>query len=127
MFSFLSKKILIYFSLAIVVIIIVVVSLNNNNGKEVATVVRADVVQETGRQVLKINSDYPLYQAAKRIGDDALELYVNESAALKICEMVTKGKSIEDYVELVNQVLARCGEVYRGRIRESRAVRSRNK
>jgi len=88
---------------------------------------RADVVQETGRQVLKINSDYPLYQAAKRIGDDALELYVNESAALKICEMVTKGKSIEDYVELVNQVLARCGEVYRGRIRESRAVRSRNK
>jgi len=88
---------------------------------------RADVVQETGRQVLKINSDYPLYQVAKRVGDDALELYVNESAALKICEMVTKGKSIEDYVELVNQVLARCGEVYRGRIRESRAVRSRNK
>jgi len=71
MFSFLSKKILIYFSLAIVVIIIVVVSLNNNNGKEVATVVRADVVQEvavTGK--VKPNQNVDLgFDKSGRVGN----------------------------------------------------------
>lgn len=79
---------------------------------------RSDVVEKDGRQILKINTDHPLYQAEKKAGDDALELYIAETAILKIGEIVSVGKSIEDYSELVNNLSRQLGAIYRGRIRE---------
>lgn len=79
---------------------------------------RSDVVEKDGRQILKINSDHPLYQAEKKAGDDALELYIAETAILKIAEIVAVGKSIEDYSELVNNLSRQLGAIYQGRIRE---------
>lgn len=81
---------------------------------------RGEIIEEDGKTVLKINSDYPLYQAAKKAGEAALEIYMAESAAMKICEMVTRGKSIEEYVELLNQMLSSCGEMYKSRISSRR-------
>lgn len=79
---------------------------------------RSEVVNENGRQVLKINADHPLYQAEKKAGSEALELYIAETGILKIAELVTIGKSIEEYADLVNDLSRECGAVYQGRIRE---------
>ncbi len=85
---------------------------------------RSEVVEENNRQLLKINSGHPLYQAEKKAGDEALELYMAETAILKIAEVVTRGKSIEEYVDLVNSLSAECGAVYRARIRERKTAKS---
>lgn len=82
---------------------------------------RSETVNENGRQVLKINSDHPLYQAEKKAGSEALELYIVETGILKIAELVTIGKSIEEYADLVNDLSRECGTVYQGRIREKSA------
>lgn len=79
---------------------------------------RCDVVLENGREALKINADYPLYQASKKAGDDALEIYMAETGIMKIAELTTKGKSIDEYLDLVNNLLRDCGAIYQSRIRE---------
>ena len=82
---------------------------------------RSDVVYENGKPVLKINSDYPLYQANKKAGDPSLELYMAETGIMKICQIVTEGKSIEDYLELLDNLTRDCGLVYQRRIKEKPA------
>lgn len=84
---------------------------------------RAEIVEENGRLVLKINSDYPFYQAAKRAGEEALEIFMAETAVMKICEVVAKDRSVDEYVELRDQCLSRCGEVYSSVIRRSDRTR----
>lgn len=84
---------------------------------------RSEVVEEKGYHILKINSDFPLYQAAKKAGDDALKIYMAETSVMKICEIVTKGKSIEDYVEILNSLLREWGELFRSRIKDRRTPR----
>lgn len=87
---------------------------------------RADVIQTNGRNILIINSDYSLYQAAKRAGDPALEVYMAETAIMKICEMVTRNNSLEDYMRLTEIYNRECGDFYKSRIRvpgESRRSR----
>ena len=88
---------------------------------------RSDVVEENGHHVLKINADYPMYQAEKKAGGEALELYMAESGILKIAEIVAKGKSIEEYLDLVNTLLRDCGEVYQGRLRNQTTRRGRRR
>lgn len=73
---------------------------------------RSEVVEENGKQILKFNTDYPLYQAANRAGDGALEIYINETAVAKLSEIVTKGQSIEQYLELVDGLTRGLGVVY---------------
>lgn len=70
---------------------------------------RAEIIEENGRLVLKINSDYPLFQAAKRIGDYAQEMYLAETAAMSICQKKTEGQTIEEYLELFNRAVSECG------------------
>lgn len=88
-----------------------------NNGR------RSEVIDEKGRKILKINSDHPLYQAEKKAGDDALGLYQTETAILKIAELATQGKSIEDYSELVDNLSRECGAVYNARMTQREARR----
>ncbi len=84
---------------------------------------RCDVIYENSKPILKINSDYPLYQANKKASDPSLELYMAETAAMKICQIVTEGKSIEDYLELLDNLTRDCGLVYRSRIKDRSSAR----
>jgi hypothetical protein len=88
---------------------------------------RSDVVEEKGSHILKINADYPLYQASKKAGNEALEIYMAETGIMKIAELVTKGQSIEEYVNLVNTLSGECGALYQNRIREGGRQRNRAK
>lgn len=81
---------------------------------------RSDVVDEDGRKVLKINSDHPWYQAEKKAGEAALELYMAETAILKIAEIISFGKSVEEYLDLVHNLQKECGAIYRSRIKEEK-------
>lgn len=81
---------------------------------------RSEVVDENGRKVLKINSDHSWYQAEKKAGEAALELYMAETAILKIAEVISRGKSIEEYSDLVHNLTRECGAIYQSRIRESK-------
>lgn len=84
MFSIFSKKFLIYAGLGLVVLIVAIFSFKNGNGKQVATVVRADIVQEvaaTGK--VKPNQNVNLgFDKSGRVG----EVYVS------IGETVKKGQ-----------------------------------
>lgn len=92
-----------------------------SNGK------RSDVVEERNRQVLKINSDYPLYQVAKGAGDMALEMYVGDTAIRKISEIITRGKSVEEYEQMVDNLARNLGAFFQNRVNERvrRAARTR--
>lgn len=81
---------------------------------------RSDVVEENGRNVLKINADYTLYQVAKKAGNEALEIYMAETGIMKIAELVTKGKSIGEYLNLVDSLSSECGAVYQIKVRGKR-------
>lgn len=82
---------------------------------------RAEIVDEDNRKKLRINSDFPPYQVAKKLGDDALEVYIAETIALEICKVVAKEKSVEDYTEMVNQLLSECGRIFRNKIADRRS------
>ena len=57
-----------------------------------------------------------MYQAAKKAGNEALEIYMAETGIMRIAELVSKGQSIEEYVNLVNSLLGECGAIYQIRI-----------
>lgn len=88
---------------------------------------RSEIVEENGRKSLIINSDFPMYQAEKKSGEQALELYVGESAIMRVCEEVCRDKSIEEYLEMTNTLTQEWGELYQHRLPESATVRKRRK
>ena len=98
MFSFLSKKILIYFSLAVIIIVIVLISLNNKNGKEVAVVARGDVVQKvavTGK--VKPNQNVDLgFDKSGRLG----KVYVSIGDDVKMGQVIASLESGEISADL---------------------------
>ena len=89
------------------------------------SVKRSDVVEEKGKHILKINADYPMYQASKKAGNESLEIYMAETGIMKIAELVSKGQSIEEYVTLVNILSGECGALYQNRIRDGGRQRKR--
>lgn len=88
--------------------------------------IRSDVVDEGGRKVLKINSDYSLYQAEKKSGAEALELYMGETAILRIAQEVCRERSLEEFLDLSNKLISDWGSIYQIRIPES-ASKSRKR
>lgn len=88
---------------------------------------RSEIVNESGRLILKVNTEHPLYQAEKKAGEEALGLYQAETAILKIAELATQGKSIEEYVELVNNLSRECGAVYYARMTQKEPRRARRR
>lgn len=68
------------------------------------------VVTEGNREQLKINSDYPLYQACKAVSRSALLLYDIETAVAEIGKKICVGQSIEEYSNWVNNILRHIGE-----------------
>ncbi len=78
---------------------------------------RAEVIEERGRRILRINSDYPLYQTAKRISNDAQEVYMAETLVMELVASISEGKTVKEYVGLVNELLKGCGEIFKQRIR----------
>lgn len=63
------------------------------------------------KTVLKINSDFPLYQVAKKINEQAQEVYMAETIAIEVCKAVTKNRPIEEYHTLLDQLLSECGKL----------------
>lgn len=88
---------------------------------------RSDVIRVEGRDVLVINSDFPLYQAAKQIGDAALGLQIAETAVLKLCEIASRDRSKEEYLELVERFLREATIVFQARIKEMKEKSPRAK
>lgn len=88
---------------------------------------RSEVADVNNRKILKINSDHAMYQAEKEAGDTALRLYMADTAVQKIAEVVTVagGKSIEEYLELVDNLSREVGAIYQVRFRQRRSVPSR--
>jgi len=86
---------------------------------------KSDVVDINGRKILKINSDHPMYQAEKEAGVNALRLYMVDTAMQKVAEVVTVGKSIEDYLELVDNLSRDIGAIYQARFRERKGTSRR--
>lgn len=84
---------------------------------------RAEIVDEDNRKKLRINSDFFLYRVAKKLGDDALEVYIAETIALEICKIAAKEKSVEDYTDMVNQLLSECGRIFNSKIADRRTAR----
>lgn len=78
---------------------------------------RAQIVEENGKISLRINSDYPLYIAAKKIGPDAQEVYMAETIVMELVRRVSRERSVDDYVDLVNDLLRECGEIIGNRVR----------
>lgn len=97
-FSIFSKKFLIYASLGLIVLIIGVFSLRNGNGKQVATVVRADIVQEvaaTGK--VKPNQNVNLgFDKSGRVG----EVYVSIGETVKEGQLLAALESGELLADL---------------------------
>lgn len=86
---------------------------------------RSEIVEENGRNILKINADFPLYQAEKKAGETALELYMAETGILQIAEIVVREQPLNEYVTLANKLLRDCGQIYRGRIRSASGKRGK--
>ncbi len=81
------------------------------------TDLRSDLVEEQGRFDLKINIDHPAYQIAKRIDNNALEFYMLETAIMSLCEK--KASSVGEYIQMVDELLGKVGEVFGHNIRET--------
>lgn len=82
--------------------------------------IRSDVVDERGRKVLKINSDYSMYQAEKKSGQEALELYMGETAILRVAQEVCRDRPLEEFLDLANRLISEWGTMYQLRIPEPR-------
>lgn len=82
--------------------------------------IRAEVVEERGKKILKVNSDYPLYQTAKRIGEDAYEVYIAETLVMELVASVSENKTVKEYTGMVNELLKGCGEIFKQRVRAGR-------
>ena len=64
------------------------------------------------RSSLKINIDYPMYQAQKLAGDSALEIYVLDIAINEIGRSLFKDQSLETYMEWVQKARKHVGTFY---------------
>lgn len=84
---------------------------------------RGEILEASGKHTLKINSDHPLYQAEKKAGEAALRLYMAETAVLKIAEVITRGNSLEEYVDLVDNLSRDIGSVHQARFKERTGTR----
>ncbi len=80
--------------------------------------IRAAVTNKDGRLKLSINSDYSLYQAARKIGEDAQEMYMLETLVMELVRQISKDKPVDDYMDLVNDLLKDCGEILRNKVRD---------
>lgn len=63
-----------------------------------------------GREVLRINADYPLYQDAKLEGDAALRRYMDMVSATELASVSTQGQSPQDFRELLTSLWRDIGE-----------------
>lgn len=84
---------------------------------------RSDIILENGRNVLKINSDFPWYQAAKNAGDEALGLYILETGIWQICNTVTKDKAKEEAEALYDRALRESGSLAQSEFRIKKGAR----
>ena len=64
------------------------------------------------RSSLKINIDYPMYQAQKLAGDSALEIYVLDIAINEIGRSLFKDQPLETYMEWVQKARKHVGTFY---------------
>lgn len=74
--------------------------------------IRSEIITENDREIVKINIDFPLYQAAKKAGRDALLLYQVETAILEICEREYPQLTPAEFITRVNELMGHLGKFY---------------
>ena len=74
--------------------------------------IRSAVVTDDSREVIKINIDFEMYQAAKKAGHDALFLYTGETAILEICKKEHPQLTPVEFMEKVNELYRHLGRFY---------------
>ena len=72
----------------------------------------AEVVEENGKQILKINISHPMYQAEKRAGESALELYHSLIGVKEIAKVVCDGQSINEYDLWISKTIRLVGDYF---------------
>lgn len=73
--------------------------------------IRAQIVSLESGEVLLINTDFPMYQAAKRSGDLGLFLYHAETSVMEFCRKLYGDLSPSQYLEKVNAIMKQIGIV----------------
>lgn len=89
--------------------------------------IRWEVIDEKGQESLRINVDYPMYQAKKRAGNTALQLYQLETAIMASGREVFKDSSIDEYLEWVNETTKHVGTFYYHRLIREAPSRASNR
>lgn len=87
------------------------------------SVARSAVLKESGKDVLKINTDASAYQARKKAGDSALRLYVAETALMEIVAIATAGQPADQFITMYNEHYAEVGKAF---LEEQRGGSRRN-
>lgn len=86
---------------------------------------RADIVIENNRHILKINIDDPRYQAAKKAGEEALQMYMADTGSWMICELVTKDRTREEFMDLYDRASRETGAIFQGIFKEKKETSKR--
>lgn len=74
--------------------------------------IRSEVVTDNGREIVKINIDHPMYQAAKKAGRDALFLYQGDTAIIEICGREYPQLTPAEFQDKVNELMGHLGRFY---------------
>lgn len=74
--------------------------------------IRSEVVKEDDREIVRINIDYRMYQAAKKAGRDALFLYQGQTAIIEICRREYPQLTPAEFQDKVNELEGYLGEFY---------------
>lgn len=78
--------------------------------------VACEVIEVSGnREALKVNIDYPLYQAQKMAGDDTLEMYILKIAISEIAKKLFP-ESLDEYLTWVQKADKHVGTFYAHRL-----------
>lgn len=74
--------------------------------------IRSEIVTEGGREIVKINIDHRMYQAAKTAGRGALFLYQGQTAIVEICRREYPQLTPAEFQDKVNELEGYLGEFY---------------
>ncbi len=74
--------------------------------------IKANIIEQDGQPSLLINADFPLYRVALLTNQQALELYMVDTAIQELCKRGKTDLSIDEYLVLVHKLENQVGAYY---------------